>query len=374
MKKGISGLTSIILDLLRLGAALTVFFSHAEDLWYPIKKHNPNEPFDGAHTAVIIFFVLSGYVIGLSTSNNNRGFSHYAQARLSRLSSVLIPALVVTAIVEIGVYFLSPSLKAEFSRGFSLPRYFITGAFINEIWFFSSAPPINRPLWSLSFEFWYYAIFGLFYFKGAGKKSLILPLLACLIAGPKILLMMPIWLLGYFAYRIPKQAISKSTSIVLMIIAFILAGLAVRYLVPFPYPLGTYPFHFASQFLTDFVIGCCFAFGLWVMPGFHEVPINNRIVSWVRKWADLTFPIYVFHFPLFILWQALFSNNPVFYNVWVAILFVLLTCSVLGLMLDKQRKYWNMFFKWLIGNLKMSSLKLKGIFLSDLKVKPTYTD
>lgn len=373
MKKGISGLTSIILDLLRLGAALTVFFSHAEDLWYPIKKHNPHEPFDGAHTAVIIFFVLSGYVIGLSTSNNNRGFSHYAQARLSRLSSVLIPALLVTAIVETCVYFLSPSLTAEFSRGFSLPRYFISGAFINEIWFFSSAPPINRPLWSLSFEFWYYVIFGLFYFKTAGKKSFILPILACLIAGPKILLMMPIWLLGYFSYRIPKPQASTFVSVIIMMIAFVIASLAVMNVTPYPYPLGTYPFHFASQFLTDFLIGSFFAFGLWIMPDFHEVTINKNIVSWVRKWADLTFPIYVLHFPLFILWQALFANNPLLFNVWVAIPFVLLTCSVLGLVLDKQRKYWNMFFKWLIEAVKSNIFRAKNSFPGNLKVKPTYS-
>lgn len=374
MKKGISGITSIILDILRLGAALTVFFSHAQDLWYPLKKHNPNEPFDGAHTAVIIFFALSGYVIALSTSNNNRGFSHYAQARLSRLSSVLIPALLVTAIIETCVYFLSPSLTAEFSRGFSLPRYFISGAFINEIWFFSSAPPINRPLWSLSFEFWYYVIFGLFYFKVGGRKSLVLPILACLIAGPKILLMMPVWLLGYFAFRIPKPTIGKLGSISLSLIAFVLASLAVINLLPFPYPLGTYPFHFASQFITDFGIGFCFALGLWLMPAFHNVHISKQIVFYVRKWADLTFPIYVLHFPLFILWQALFVNNPVFFNVWVAIPCVLFTCSVLGLVLDKQRKYWNIFFQWLITNIKLNFEKLNGILSSSSKVKPTYTD
>ena len=54
------------------------------------------------HTAVIIFFVLSGYLVGkhvyLAFNTGRWSWREYAIKRLSRLWIVLIPALILTAI------------------------------------------------------------------------------------------------------------------------------------------------------------------------------------------------------------------------------------------------------------------------------------
>jgi peptidoglycan/LPS O-acetylase OafA/YrhL len=58
----------------------------------------------------------------------------------------------------------------------------------------------NTPYWSIAYEFWYYAVFGgLFYFRGWTRIAL--TALACLVAGYKILLLFPIWALGWGVYR-----------------------------------------------------------------------------------------------------------------------------------------------------------------------------
>ena len=54
------------------------------------------------HQAVIIFFVLSGFFVGSSIIKNVKrfNFTKYMITRLSRLWIVLIPALILTAIVD----------------------------------------------------------------------------------------------------------------------------------------------------------------------------------------------------------------------------------------------------------------------------------
>jgi peptidoglycan/LPS O-acetylase OafA/YrhL len=337
---------SILLDSLRLFAALSVLFSHAQDHWFPNKVHNSTQSFDGAHAAVVIFFVLSGYVIGYTSNNSNRGATKYAAARLSRLCSILYPSLIITALAQMLVSKLSPSLTQEFTRGLSLPRYLFSASFINEIWFFSSAPPINRPLWSLSFEFWYYVIFGFwFYRRRKSLTSFILPILACFIAGPKILLLMPVWIFGYLAYRFPPPNFNIGKKSAIAMISFIAATVFLLLLPPFPLPIGTPPLFYASQFLTDWVTGFFFAFALWAFPLEIEVSIDQEKIKLFRKVADLTFPIYILHHPLLILWRAIFNyrvNDMV--QMWIAILTVFVACTILGLLFEHQRKTWLSFF------------------------------
>src|ERR1700679_1574732 len=87
------GAAFTVLYILRIGAAFTVLYIHAFDRWFPSLAHAQDKPGEPSHAAVIIFFVLSGYVIAHTTISKNRGAMQYAQARLTRLSSVVIPAL-----------------------------------------------------------------------------------------------------------------------------------------------------------------------------------------------------------------------------------------------------------------------------------------
>src|SRR3954468_17403598 len=100
MKRG----TSLYLDLVRFGAAFVVFLEH-------LREHTRNSfaafwrshPFLYVHldayseTAVIVFFVLSGYVIAHVLATRENTLTEFATSRLARLYSVAIPALLLTA-------------------------------------------------------------------------------------------------------------------------------------------------------------------------------------------------------------------------------------------------------------------------------------
>lgn len=371
----ISGGASVLLDSLRLAASLTVLVAHAHGMWFPTLIHNRNQPGDTAHAAVVVFFVLSGYVIAHTTSGTNRGPLHYAQARLSRLYSVLLPALVITALTEVILAKVSPVLSTEFTRGLSWPRYLITGGFLHEIWFLSAAPPVNGPLWSLGFEFWYYTIFGLWFYRKPQAKGLLLPLAACLIAGPKILVMMPLWLAGVLAYHIPRPKLKLSHAWWLVAGGLVAAMWAVFYVPPLPKGIGYAPLYFASQFITDWITGIFIASALWALPTSASAQGSAEWVGVFRQVADLTFPIYVLHNPLLILWRGIFGQH--LYNTTQlvqALLTVLVIAAIMGVVLEKQRPAWVRLFGWVL-HLRLPWLtqhtnKQKGPTISSTSNRP----
>ncbi|WP_457128598.1 acyltransferase family protein [Mucilaginibacter sp. HD30] len=347
----ISGSSSIFLDVLRISAALVVLVVHAFNKWFLTKAYRSEWPGEPSHVAVIVFFVLSGYVIGHTTVSKNRGAMQYAQARLSRLCSVVVPAIVITACVHVIVTTVNPEVLLQYSRGSSALRYILSSFYLNELWLYSAAPPLNGSLWSLSFEFWYYTIFGLWFFRKPGKTSIMILTLAIIIVGPKIILMMPIWVMGYLAYRLPTPNVSRRMAWCIVALAFLIGGIVAAFLPPLPYVIHLKPLYYANQFFTDWVIGIFVATALWALPnGNSTQPVSKR-ANVCRKIADLTFPLYVLHFPLIVLWRATIGiDYGNFGQLCVAIIFVLITASIIGYFLEKQRPLWSRLFKWLLTN------------------------
>ena len=229
---------------------------------------------------------------------------------------------------------------------------------MNEVWFLSAAPPINGPLWSLSYEFWYYMIFGLFLFRKKGWKWMIPGFLACIIAGPKILIMMPIWLFGYLAYKTPRPSISATTSWIFFGTIITIALLVMCYAPAIPFPIdGDGPLTFASQFLTDWFTGLLVVLAIWLIPPFEGVVKQDGVIKFIRKLADVTFPIYVLHYPLIILYDALhFGPITKDSQLWAPFISITLVTIVFGLLLEKFRPFWTKLFNLLFN--KLSALKL----------------
>jgi len=94
------------LHALRLFAALLVVATHANQLGYTGSSHGLLEPL--GRLGVIVFFVLSGYVIAHVSETRHRNLSSYMLARLGRLNSVLIP------VADLVGSSLAPSLYARF--------------------------------------------------------------------------------------------------------------------------------------------------------------------------------------------------------------------------------------------------------------------
>ncbi|MBD0917172.1 acyltransferase family protein [Klebsiella michiganensis] len=110
-------LTSIYLDLIRFTAALVVVLSHAAgftSLKIPIISGLGTE-------AVVVFFVLSGYVIAYVSNNKENNYAAFFKARAIRIYSVLVPAILITFFLDhIGLkynpsyYFSHPNFYSDY--------------------------------------------------------------------------------------------------------------------------------------------------------------------------------------------------------------------------------------------------------------------
>lgn len=125
------------------------------------------------HQSVIVFFVISSFLIGGAIIKNKHSFKpgSYSVNRLTRLYTVLIPALLLTAAIDFFLSKTHPEALGQYymqwSSGPTIENYsnsFLT--FIGNLFFlqniFVSTYGTNSPLWSLSYEFWYYVTFPLF--------------------------------------------------------------------------------------------------------------------------------------------------------------------------------------------------------------------
>lgn len=185
-------LLSAYLDLLRFAAAVLVFIVHANyerftgglpTLWRVARLGND---------AVMIFFVLSGFVIAYVSETREKEAAVYFSARLARLWSVTIPALALTFVLDYTGKQLSPAMYDGywFQESSPILRTVANLFFINEIWFWSIRPFSNGPYWSIGYEFWYYVIFAATLFLKGNKQKIAIASLAIFI-GPKILCTAP---------------------------------------------------------------------------------------------------------------------------------------------------------------------------------------
>src|SRR5476651_1385848 len=89
--------TSLYLDFLRVIAAFGVLLVHANLPWFSSALFLRAEL---GHKLVMVFFVLSGYLIAFTVDKKNKGPEKYLVDRISRLYSVVIPALILTFVVD----------------------------------------------------------------------------------------------------------------------------------------------------------------------------------------------------------------------------------------------------------------------------------
>jgi peptidoglycan/LPS O-acetylase OafA/YrhL len=168
------------------------------------------------HQAVVIFFVLSGYLISGSifrmVERNTWNWKLYLTHRLVRLWIVLVPALLLGAALDLsGIRLnLAPALYAGMTGTHMLgniPASLNLKTFAGNLFFLQGilTPTLgsNTPMWSLANEFWYYLLFPCAFF-GLRKGSPVASRVVCAIVfvaafwfvGLSIRVMFPIWLLG----------------------------------------------------------------------------------------------------------------------------------------------------------------------------------
>jgi len=225
------------LDLVRGVAALAVLLGHLRaflfvehsvvtgrnaltDIFYALTGFG--------HQAVVIFFVLSGFLIGGAVherfATNRWSFGDYALRRMTRLWLVLLPALALTLGWDMAGEALSggagydgryyernhsgPSTAEPATHG--LPVLLGNVFFLQTI--VTPTYGTNGPLWSLANEFWYYLMFPLGFAachatSSARQRILCLALLmaACAFLPVWFLLGGLLWLAGYAASVVARS-------------------------------------------------------------------------------------------------------------------------------------------------------------------------
>lgn len=316
--------TSTYLDLVRFSAALVVFLTHAGYELFtagwllPIGRYG--------HDAVVIFFVLSGFVIAYVVENKESTAAAFFVARLARLWSVVIPALALTVLLDYLGSRADYSLYAAslFRTDMPIWRLVANLFFVNEIWFISVRPFSNGPFWSIGYEFWYYIAFAALSFSRASHRGWAFMICAVLM-DPKILVLMPVWWLGVYAYRKSTQHVLPPLAgwglLVLPILIYavyrglrfnVLLDEATRSLLGSRF-IDQY-LGYSQAFANDYLVGCLvashFVGVVSVSRGYFFAKALAYLERPIRFLAGYTFSVYLLHFPLLLFFAAMIGNDP----------------------------------------------------------------
>lgn len=267
------------------------------------------------HQAVMVFFVLSGYLVGgsvLRAVQARRWSWHdYLSRRAARLYVVLIPALLLTVLWDrlgmryfgqSGVYGRAPEyayiLPFSIADNQGLTTLVGNGLFVQTI----VVPPFgsNSPLWSLANEWWYYLLFPSVVLSLVRTSSPIARGLgavgaACALwfVGSGIAAYFAVWLLGAALAIVPKRPLIPTrqrlalafASCVLVVVALRLGG--------------------AHPFGRDVAVAVAFVTLLY--PVVSGGPARSPTPRAAAFWSDLagfSYTLYLVHFPLLVFLQA----------------------------------------------------------------------
>ena len=342
---------SVILDIIRLSCAILVVLGHSNFYWFFTGYTDGIGPQNG-QDYVIVFFVLSGFVIAWSIDRKkDYHINQYLFDRLTRLWSIVIPALILGFFLDrIGKNLHPETYRMILSENHLNFKYFISSLFLHESWFFSIRPGSNGPFWSLSYEFFYYLIFGAVALLPTIKTKIIGAITCILIAGPKVLLLMPCWVLGCASYYCCKKYTLRKTSSVLLLFLsgyYLMDLMVTRWSEWSPQlheGLGSYPLFYSAKFLDDYILALAISCILIsINPWFS---INNKPSSFfakvVQKGAGCTFSLYAIHFPIMAFLAALSGSGSLrFLKYESALLLVFLLCFVFALFFEYPLKQFR---------------------------------
>jgi peptidoglycan/LPS O-acetylase OafA/YrhL len=242
--------------------------------------------------------------------------------------------------------------------------------FLSESWDIWVEPPWNGPYWSLCYEAWYYVIFGLFFFAKRTTTGLVLGGIAALIAGPRILALFPIWILGALLARHGLRFQSRPAIGCAILIGSIAAIILIDEVhlretvggwlysnIPGWWRLG------ASQHLfTDFMLAVLVAANFigFRMAESWLSPLIMRFESPIQFFAGFTFSIYLFHRPItnFLAHIGL-TDLPSLFALLLVVSAILVACMGLGQFTEKRRD----IVRRVVARLLSASKKALGVAL-----------
>ena len=291
-------------DLLRFLMAFLVLTSHYRMAFFvnyeflPSSQQNIFTALIYAFTrlgeeSVLIFFVLSGFLVGGRSIErilaNEVDISSYVIDRFVRIMLPLFASVILVIIIDL---FL----------GYQIPYIDLFGTLLSVQGIFTSFT-YNPPLWSLSYEVWFYLLMGsiMVMCRVRNKTLIILSyffltiifLFFIIYLTPKYLFF---WVMGAFAYFLPKSDRPSSTTPVLF-------GL---FICSIAFTQITYPSHSTNlgfSFINREIAFTVLAFStcLFIHNIIGCVPRNKlaiKIDKTGSKLSNFSYTLYLTHYPL----------------------------------------------------------------------------
>lgn len=338
---------SLLLDFIRLGAAVLVVIAHSTHLEFRLGYFDLQILGD---IAVPVFFVLSGFVIRYVMQTRESNPREYFIDRASRIYSVVLPAMFFTLLVS-GICFLLDrnQFLADWIRYFDHPilRLLLNLTFVSQAWGHNTIPFVNSPFWSLGYECIYYLIFGFLIFFRGWRRILLCAALAAII-GPQVLFLLPIWWLGCWVYDFyVRFRRSRVSAVILISSAIWLAAGAILLAVghnrvlfaPFTAFRAVATLQNPLQLLgvppmraTMFAVATGLLSALALVPllfamDYVVISAKSRAARGFRRMANGTFTIYLMHYPFLVLLLFLHLLKP--RDPWNTVLVVGGMCAIL---------------------------------------------
>ena len=328
------GSPSVHLDALRGFAAFSVLLNHWRDALFvdyrAMVHHHP--AIVAAYLVaslgrqwVIVFFVMSGYLVGGSVlravSAGRWSWRGYLLARLTRLYVVLLPALLLGGVLDWAGMHLAGTdalysgrsgmnaLTVNVHTSLTLPALAENSLFLQGIALPGMGKELvptfgsNGPLWSLCNEFWYYLAFPplvLLLAKGRSWRVRAVCSLSLLawgwFVGANIALLGIPWLMGVLIGFLPafpaRRPWTRGLAIV-SALALLGAGLLLS--------------KWLSSLRGDLTLGLAVAFLMWVTLSCATAPLPSAYVRVAHRSARSSYTLYLVHLPMLVFLKALFD-------------------------------------------------------------------
>ncbi|BDT73274.1 hypothetical protein os4_28220 [Comamonadaceae bacterium OS-4] len=267
------------------------------------------------HEAVVIFFVISGFLVGGLTLSkwleSEPDLGAYASARVSRIYIVFIPALFIglgldwfglhwfntsELYTDAAKYSMSvhPDIAADMTFTTLVGNLFMMQNIL--VGTFGS----NAPLWSLAYEWWYYCLFGLFAFTFTAKSNSrivfgLLGITLTFLLPSKILLWGCIWALGLVAHIWLKSKAWRPSAW-LGIGTFCITMIASR--LSHSSENTTDTNSYLIEFSRDFFLATGFVVALVSTSRLDMKMPLSKLSAWL---AEFSYSTYLIHFPVLLL-------------------------------------------------------------------------
>ncbi|NIH23361.1 acyltransferase [Providencia heimbachae] len=348
---------SICLDLIRAIASQVVVIGHGISFMGIFKfLHEPNFPWM-QNMAVVVFFVLSGFVITYSTriksADPQYSFFDFFTDRASRIFSAYIVAMfIVFAIDSLSIYLDSD--KYTYYHAFNISTFFANFVMLQDYPLFGisylkefqhTSFGSARIFWTISIEWWIYMFFGVLFFSLIKKEKVNVPMALVFLISSVVAFgyayglrgghLTIYWMFGML-WMIYYQRVKKILNGLMINLIFLLFSLVVCIVIQLNVING-YNFVFAV-FLSVSII--CFV----NLGNYFSIERFHSVITLI---ASYSFTLYLIHYSVI---DFIFRHIEVD-NKYIQFIFAVLICNVLAYIISRyseiilRKNFKNVMYK-----------------------------